>query len=136
MHTIEHDVLSTLRVQDSGVPIYVQLRDQMMRAIGSGRLAAGARLPTLRQVAVARRVGLNTVRRAYDALERAGAVTLQRGRGSFVCAAPPMLDPELEAARLDDLAQRTLGAAAAAGLDPRALAERLVAMISQGAPRP
>ena len=129
---MSYDLLSTLHVQDSGVPIYVQLRDQMMRAIGSGRLAAGERMPTMRQVAVTLRVDLNTVRRAYDELERAGAVTLQRGRGSFVCAAPPPLDPALEAARLDDLAQRTLAAATAAGIDPCALAERLLALTSQG----
>ena len=136
MHTNEHDVLATLVVEDCGVPIYVQLRDQVLRAIGSGRLAAGEQMPTMRQVAVRLRVDLNTVRRAYDELERAGAVTLQRGRGSFVCAAPPPLDPRREAARLDDLAQRTLAAATAAGIDPRALADRILAIIHQGASRP
>ncbi len=135
MHTLEHDVLAGLTVHDSGVPIYVQLRDQLLGAIGSGRLAAGAQMPTMRQVAVTLRVDLNTVRRAYDALERAGAVTLQRGRGSFVCAAPPRLDPQVEAARLDALAHRTLAAAAVAGVDAQALAERILVLIHQGVPR-
>ena len=50
------------------MPIYVQVRDQILRALGEGRLKPGDRMPTMRQVAVALRIDLNTARRAYDEL--------------------------------------------------------------------
>ena len=43
----------------------------------------------MREVAVALRIDLNTVQRAYAELERDGILTMVRGRGSFVAAAPP-----------------------------------------------
>ena len=88
MHT---DLLNTLRLESSGVPIYVQLREQILRQLGAGVLAAGDQMPTMREVAVALKVDLNTVRHAYDELERIGAITLVRGRGSFVAKPPPAM---------------------------------------------
>ena len=87
MHT---DLLTTLRLESSGVPIYVQLREQILRQLGAGVLAAGDQMPTMREVAVALKIDLNTVRHAYDELERMGAITLVRGRGSFVAKPPPV----------------------------------------------
>src|SRR5512142_1437258 len=81
-------MLKDLRIQDNGVPIYVQLRDQILAAIGRGALGRGAQLPTMRQVAVALRIDLNTVQRAYAELEREGILTTTRGRGSFVADVP------------------------------------------------
>ena len=81
-------MLNGLRLQDNGIPIYVQLRDQILAAIGRGSLARGAQLPTMRQVAVALSIDLNTVQRAYAELERQGVLTTVRGRGSFVADVP------------------------------------------------
>ena len=128
MHTLRQKALDNLRLEASGVPIYVQLRDQLMAAIGAGTLAPGAQMPTMREVAVALKIDLNTVRHAYDELERAGAISLERGRGSFVTAAPPLIDPPTRAAQTDDLARQALAMAAAQGLDPLALAERIAAL--------
>ena len=64
MHTMEHAPLDRLTLETNGVPIYVQIRDQMLRAIGEGALKPGEQMPTMRQVAVALKVDLNTVRRA------------------------------------------------------------------------
>ena len=93
MHTHRQNLLDGLRLGTAGVPIYVQLRDQLLHAIGDGVLAPGDQMPTMREVAVALKVDLNTVRHAYDELERAGAIRLERGRGSFVADAPPTVDP-------------------------------------------
>ena len=128
MHTLRQKALDNLRLEASGVPIYVQLRDQLLGAIGVGTLAPGAQMPTMREVAVALKIDLNTVRHAYDELERAGAISLERGRGSFVSAAPPRIDPPTRAAQTDDLARQALAMAAAQGLDPLALAERIAAL--------
>jgi GntR family transcriptional regulator len=69
---------------DSGIPVYLQLRDQILHAIARGVLAGGDQLPTVREVAVALAVNPNTVNRAYAELERAGVLATQRGRGTFV----------------------------------------------------
>jgi len=82
-------MLEGLTLQDNGIPIYVQLRDQLSALIGRGTLSPGQRLPTMRQVAVALKIDLNTVQRAYAELEREGILTLVRGRGTFVAEAPP-----------------------------------------------
>ena len=128
MHTHQQTVLGNLQLGESGVPIYVQLREQLLRAIGAGVLAPGDQMPTMRQVAVALRVDLNTVRHAYDELERAGAIRLERGRGSFVADAPPTTDLPARVAQADTLARQILALAAGQGVDPRDLAERITAL--------
>jgi GntR family transcriptional regulator len=82
----------------------------------------------MRQVAVALKVDLNTVRHAYDDLERLGAVKLVRGRGSFVAKPPPAKKGEAQRLETENLARRTLAAAAALGVDPQALAQRIAAL--------
>ena len=69
-------------------PIYVQLDRAIRSAIGSGRLRAGDRLPTVRQMAVDLRVNANTVARVFGELERAGVVETRRGVGTFIRARP------------------------------------------------
>jgi GntR family transcriptional regulator len=127
MHT-PAQILAALRLGDTGVPIYVQRREQFLRAMGAGLMTPGDQMPTMRQVAVALKVDLNTVRRAYDELERLGAVTLVRGRGSFVAEPPPAMEGQAHETQTDNLARQTLAAAAALGVDPLALAERIAAL--------
>jgi GntR family transcriptional regulator len=128
MHTHQQIALANLRLGEGGVPIYVQLREQFLGAIGAGVLAPGDQMPTMRQVAVALKVDLNTVRHAYDELERAGAIRLERGRGSFVADAPPRIDADTRAAQLEQLARQTLAMAQAQGVAPTDLAARVLAL--------
>src|SRR3954447_22760941 len=130
MHT---RLMKSLCLEDSGVPIYVQLRDQMLRSLGAGGLRPGDRMPTMREMAVALKVDLNTVRHAYDELERIGAITLVRGRGSFVAQPPRPPTARVLAQQVDSLAKQTLATAAAAGVDPVALAERMIALVNKEA---
>lgn len=76
----------------SGVPIYVQLEQQVKTAIAAGVLQEGDRLPTVRELALALTINPNTVARAYRELERAGFIDTTPGRGTYVKAvqAPPM----------------------------------------------
>jgi GntR family transcriptional regulator len=127
MHTQEQ-LLSTLRIEATGVPIYVQLREQFLRIMGAGALRPGDQMPTMRQVAVALRIDLNTVRHAYDDLERAGALTLVRGRGSFVAEPPAALAGPDHDAEAERLARQALATAAAAGVDPLVLAQKITAL--------
>jgi GntR family transcriptional regulator len=128
MHTREQSIVASLTVERTGVPIYVQLREQFLRLIGAGALTPGQRMPTMRQVAVALTVDLNTVRHAYEDLERAGAVILRRGRGSFVAARGSETDAVARARDLDVLASQVISLAGAAGVDPIILAERVAGL--------
>ena len=83
-------MLDGLSVQNNGIPIYVQLREQVLALVGRGVLKRGTELPTMRQVAVALKIDLNTVQRAYAELERDGVLSKLRGVGTFVTDnAPP-----------------------------------------------
>jgi GntR family transcriptional regulator len=130
MHT-QAQILAALRLGDTGVPIYVQLREQFLRAMGAGLMSPGDQMPTMRQVAVELKVDLNTVRRAYDELERLGAVTLVRGRGSFVAEPPPAMQGPAHQVEIENLARQTLAAAAALGVDPVALSQRIAALAAE-----
>src|SRR5262245_25540177 len=128
MHTQAQSLLNGLSLSGGGVPIYVQLRDQILRALGEGRLSGGDQMPTMRQVAVALRIDLNTARRAYDELESMGVIRLERGRGSFVAQAPAPPDrPEHDRA-VDEVARQAIGLARVRGLDPLAVARRITAL--------
>ncbi|HEX2723009.1 MAG TPA: GntR family transcriptional regulator [Gemmatimonadaceae bacterium] len=70
-------------------PLYAQLERAIRTAIATGKLQPGARLPTVRQLAVDLHVNANTVAKVYAALERTEVVDTQRGVGTFVRAAPP-----------------------------------------------
>jgi GntR family transcriptional regulator len=128
MHTKQQLLLSALQIAPSGVPIYVQLREQVLGAMGAGFLKPGDQMPTMREVAVALRVDLNTVRHAYDELERMGVLRLERGRGSFVAEPPAPAAPGAQAKAADRIARETLAKAKAAGISPNLLVERIAAL--------
>jgi GntR family transcriptional regulator len=98
-------------------PIYVQLERGIRAAIAAGRLAAGAQLPTVRQLAVELRINANTVARVYGELERAGVLETRRGVGTFVSATPVVAHPPHDRdRRVRAFATRVLADAAAAGI--------------------
>jgi GntR family transcriptional regulator len=119
-------VLDFIHIEANGVPIYVQIRDQMLRAIGAGRVRPGEQMPTMREVAVALEVDLNTVRHAYDELERTGAIVIRRARGTFVAEAPPKADRQGRARLVEGLAQQAIATATAAGADPAEVATKML----------
>ena len=68
----------------SGVPIYLQIIEQVKRSVAIGVLAPGEQLPTVKQLALDLTVNPNTVARAYRELERDDVIETAPGRGSFV----------------------------------------------------
>ena len=124
MHTNIQNFLALVRLRDDGVPIYVQIREQFLAAIASGALARGSQLPTMREVAVALKVDLNTVRHAYDEMARRGAIELVRGRGSFVANHPS--PAPIDADPLDQLALSAITQCLEAGFAPAELAHRIL----------
>lgn len=71
---------------DSGVPIYLQLVEQVTHAVESGALQPGEQLPAIRSVAVDVVTNPNTVAKAYRELEYRGVIELRQGLGAFVRA--------------------------------------------------
>ncbi|MFJ9913901.1 GntR family transcriptional regulator [Actinacidiphila glaucinigra] len=71
----------------SPVPPFEQLRAQLARQIQDRTLAVGTQLPTIRRLAADLDLAVNTVGRAYRALEEAGLIETRGRAGSFVSAA-------------------------------------------------
>ena len=67
-----------------GVPIYLQIVNQVKHLVSSGRLAPGEELPPIRGLAEQLLINPNTVARAYRELELAGVVIKRRTAGTFV----------------------------------------------------
>ena len=68
----------------SGVPVYLQLIEQVKHAIDLGALRPGDQLPAIRRVAEDLVINPNTVAKAYRDLEHAGVIELRQGAGAFV----------------------------------------------------
>ncbi|WP_417144537.1 GntR family transcriptional regulator [Raoultibacter massiliensis] len=69
---------------DSGIPIWLQLRNRLVYLISSGGFAPGDKLPTVRELAVSLGINYNTVSKVYQDIERDGYIASFRGRGTFV----------------------------------------------------
>jgi GntR family transcriptional regulator len=69
---------------NDGVPIYLQIVNQVKYLVASGRLAPGAEMPPIRALAERLLINPNTVARAYRELEVAGVVVKRRTAGTFV----------------------------------------------------
>jgi GntR family transcriptional regulator len=99
------------------MPLHAQLERSIRVAIASGRLRAGDQLPTVRQLAVALRINVNTVARVYAQLERDRVLETRRGVGTFIAEANPQ-SPRNEQARraeLTAIVTRALADASARG---------------------
>ncbi len=70
-------------------PVYLRLVAEILKKIETGALAPGDRLPTVREMARSAGLAPGTVRHAYNALAREGAVEMAQGRGTFVRGAAP-----------------------------------------------
>jgi GntR family transcriptional regulator len=74
----------------SGVPIYLQLMEQIKHAIDIGAVRPGEQLPTIRSVAEELAMNPNTVARAYRELEHDGVISVRHGSGAYIEeTAPP-----------------------------------------------
>ena len=89
---------------NDGVPIYLQIVQQVRYLVAAGRLVPGEELPPIRVLAEQLRINPNTVARAYRELETAGVVTKRRTAGTYVSdAGSPLARRE----RLRILTERT-----------------------------
>jgi GntR family transcriptional regulator len=100
----------------SGLPIYVQIVNQIQSQVAGNVLKPGDQLPTVRALAQDLRVNFNTVARAYRMLDEAGVISTQQGRGTYIMEKPPPEAAErLRREALEALARRYIREAARLG---------------------
>ena len=91
----------------SGLPIYIQIVNQVQAQVAGGILKPGDQLPTVRALAEELRVNFNTVARAYRILDEARIISTQQGRGTYITEIPPaQVTEKLRKESLEALTQR------------------------------
>ena len=115
----------------SPVPPYEQVREQLATMIASGVLAAGTRLPTIRQLAADLDVAPGTITRVYRELESAGDI-ISRGRHGTYVAQPRHYQRAERRALLNSEAERYARTASQLGVPP---AEAIAAIQRALSPR-
>lgn len=78
---------------ESGIPLYIQLRNQIVMAIAHGDLSLGEKLPTIRSLAEDLGINNMTVNKAYAMLKQEGFISIDRRHGAKV---NPILSPNFK----------------------------------------
>lgn len=76
---------------NSSKPIYLQMVDEVKKALARGELLPGDKIPSHKERAQISKVNPNTVQRAYQEMEREGLTETLRGQGTFICKDSDML---------------------------------------------
>lgn len=92
-------------VNTLGKPLYIQIKEQIKRAIFIGELHDGDILPSIRKLANDLNVSVLTTRRVYDELESEGFINRQVGLGTFVSLKDPGLIQESRRKIIEDKLQ-------------------------------
>ena len=112
-------------LQNAGIPIYQQIAEQMKTDILSGKLAQGAYLPSIRELAKDLKISVITTMKAYEQLESEGLVTAVQGKGFYVNAQDTELLREQHLRRVEDALTDAIHAARVAGLSEKELVATL-----------
>ena len=110
--------------QTDGRPMYLQIMEQVKQRVAVGNWQAGQKIPSIRELAIALRVSVITIKRAYLELEREGVIVTQHGRGSFI-AAGPELGAKLHREELEKHLEEAVKLATLLGLSPEELQSQL-----------
>jgi DNA-binding transcriptional regulator YhcF (GntR family) len=116
----------------SGVPAYLQIVQQVERALRMGMLQPGDRLPTVKEVVADVAINPNTVLKAYRELEGRGLVEGRQGVGTFALRRPDGAPPETHA-RLARSLDRWVRTAREQGLDDAAIQALLRSAVQRDA---
>jgi len=115
----------------SGVPVYIQLKEGLKLLILKGIYAQGAKLPTVRQLAVELRINSNTVARSYSELEREGIISTQQGRGTFVCTIPTGIENNEKEKELEKLLEKFITDTLSLGFNEEYVLEKFANKIKE-----
>ena len=116
-------------LQNAGIPIYQQIAEQMKTDILSGKLAQGAYLPSIRELAKDLKISVITTMKAYEQLESEGLVTAVQGKGFYVNAQDSEMLREQHLRRVEDALSEAIRSAEVAGMSEKELQETLKALL-------
>lgn len=103
-------------LQNSGVPIYQQISDQLKADILAGKLREGEYLPSIRGLAKDLKISVITTMKAYEQLEAEGLVTAVQGKGFYVNAQDSEMLKEQHLRRVEEALMEAIRAAEVAGM--------------------
>jgi GntR family transcriptional regulator len=111
---------------NSGAPIYRQVVDQIRRLVHSGKISAGDKLPSVRELAVKHAVNPMTVSKAYALAEAEGLLLRQRGKPMEVAVqAAPSASLSARLTELEPLLNQIVDAAEQLNLNKKQVSDRL-----------
>jgi len=117
-------------LQNSGVPIYQQIAEQLKTDILAGKLKEGEYLPSIRGLAKDLKISVITTMKAYELLEAEGLVTAAQGKGFYVNAQDSEMLKEQHLRRVEEALQEAIQAAQIAGMTDEELQGTLQALLS------
>lgn len=100
----------------SELPIYAQIREQLKEQILNGRIPEGTTLPSIRQLAKEVGVSVITTTRAYSELEAEGFIATMQGKGSVVLSTDNSLLREKYLVRIEEELSTAIETAKAMGM--------------------
>lgn len=116
-------------LQNSGVPIYQQIADQLREGILSGKLKEGEYLPSIRGLAKDLKISVITTMKAYEQLEAEGLVTAAQGKGFYVNAQDSEMLVEQHRRQVEEHLLEAIRAAEIAGMTAGELQDTLGALL-------
>ena len=117
-------------LQNSGIPIYQQIADQLKADILAGKLKEGDYLPSIRGLARDLKISVITTMKAYEQLEAEGLVTASQGKGFYVNAQDSEMLREQHMRKVEEALQEAIHAADLAGMSHAELKQTLEALLS------
>lgn len=117
-------------LQNSGVPIYQQIAEQLKTDILAGKLKEGEYLPSIRGLAKDLKISVITTMKAYELLEAEGLVTAAQGKGFYVNAQDSEMLKEQHLRRVEEALLEAIQAAQIAGMTDDELQGTLQALLS------
>lgn len=116
-------------LQNSGVPIYQQIAEQIKTDILAGKMKQGEYLPSIRSLAKELKISVITTMKAYELLEAEGLVTAAQGKGFYVNAQDSEMLREQHLRKVEEALQEAIVAAKIAGMTEAELKETLDALL-------
>ncbi|MCI8377519.1 MAG: GntR family transcriptional regulator [Lachnospiraceae bacterium] len=116
-------------LQNSGVPIYQQIYEQLKSDILAGKMKQGEYLPSIRSLAKDLKISVITTMKAYEQLEKEGLVTAVQGKGFYVNAQDSEMLREQHLRKIEECLTEAIAAARIAGMTDEELLFTLETLI-------
>lgn len=116
-------------IQNSNIPIYKQISEQLKGDILAGKIKEGEYLPSIRGLAQELRISVITTMKAYEELASEGLVTPVQGKGFYVNAQDSELLKEQHMRRIEAALTEAISAAKIAGISEKELVSTLKTLI-------